>query len=249
MNRFKAAGIHLLLSCLIAAVAVCVMVFVWYPPPLFALLGGFGLLILISGCDVVIGPLLTLAVFKSGKKGLKFDLTVIGLLQLAALAYGVYIMAIARPAYIVFVNDRFELVSIADVVPAEWDKAQESRFKHAPWTGPEIIGAIPPVDRAEKENVELLNALGGGLQNLPRYYVAYERVVAEAAKHVQALKELGRLNTEKQATIDNELARSGLKEDQIGFLPVHHPRGTVTALVQRDSGKVLKLVDLKPDRS
>ena len=246
MSRFKAAGIHLLLSVLIASVAVCVMVFVWYPPPLFTLLGGLGLLLLITGCDVIIGPLLTLVVFKSGKKSLKFDLSVIALLQISALMYGVYVMAIARPAYVVFVKDRFELVSIADVDPAEWGKAKEPRFQVAPWTGPEFIGAVMPEDRDEKEKVLFLAVSGVDLQQLPRYYVGYERVAPEAAKAAQPLKELRRLNAGKQAIIDSEIARLGLKEEQIGFLPVNHRRGAVTALVQRESGKVLEFVELNP---
>jgi len=56
------------------------MILVWYPPPLFQLLGGFELLLLIVAVDIALGPLLTLVVFKSGKKRLKFDLSVIALL-------------------------------------------------------------------------------------------------------------------------------------------------------------------------
>ena len=40
------------------------------------------------GKTTVVGPLLTLIVFRAGKPGMKFDLAVIGLVQVAALAYG-----------------------------------------------------------------------------------------------------------------------------------------------------------------
>ena len=36
--------------------------------------------------DVTLGPLITLIIFKPGKKGLLFDLVVIGMMQSAALA-------------------------------------------------------------------------------------------------------------------------------------------------------------------
>lgn len=246
MSRFKAAGIHLLLSCLIAILVVCVMVFVWYPPPLFVLLGGLGLLVLIAGCDVVIGPLLTLVVFKSGKRGLKLDLAMIGLFQLAALVYGTYVMAVARPAYIVYVKDRFELVSIPDITPAEWDKAKGTPYESAPWRGPVFVGAISPEDSKRREDIELLNALGLGVQNLPRYYVAYDRVAADVAKKARPLKDLRKTDATQQATIDQELVSLGLKEDEVGFLGVNSRRGAVLVLIQRDSGKVLKLVNLAP---
>ncbi len=246
MSRFKAAGIHLLLSCVIALLAICVMVFVWYPPPLFALLGGLGLFVLIVGCDVTIGPLLTLVVFKSGKRGLKLDLVVIGLFQLTALVYGTYVMAVARPAYIVFVEDRFELVSIPDIPPTEWDKAKGTLYESAPWSGPVFVGAISPEGSKRKQDVELLNALGLGVQNLPSNYIAYDGVAADVAKTARPLKELRKADATQQATIDQALASLGVNEDKVGFLGVNSRRGAVMVLIQRDSGKVLKLVNLAP---
>jgi len=246
MSRFKAAGIHLLLTCLIAAIAVCVMVFVWYPPPLFQLLGGFGLLMLISGCDMVIGPLLTLVVFKSGKKGMKFDLAVIAVLQLTALAYGIYIMAIARPVFIVFVKDRFELVSIADIKPGQWSKARFERFQHASWTGPEIIGVKWPTDRAERQKLMDLMFQGMDVHQAPEYFSPYETVAADAAAAAQPIQELKYLNYSRSKLIEDEVASLGLKENEVGFLPVSHLRGAITALVRRDNGRVLKLVPFNP---
>ena len=117
MTRVRAASVHLGISVIVALVSVASMILVWYPPPLFQLLGGFELLLLIVGVDVTLGPLLTFVVFKSGKKGLKFDLSVIAFLQLSALTYGASVVFVARPGYIVFVKDRFEMVRVADIEP------------------------------------------------------------------------------------------------------------------------------------
>ena len=89
LNRWKAAAIHLSLSALIAATVVTVMLLVWYPPPHFHAMGGEGLLKVLVGVDVTLGPLLTLIIFNPKKKSLRFDLSVIAALQVAALAYGV----------------------------------------------------------------------------------------------------------------------------------------------------------------
>src|SRR5256885_4161050 len=115
MTRVRAASLHLGISVIVALIAVASMILVWYPPPLFQLLGGFELLLLIVGVDVTLGPLLTFVVFKSGKKGLKFDLSAIAFLQLSALIYGASVVFVARPGYIVFVKDRFEMVRVADI--------------------------------------------------------------------------------------------------------------------------------------
>ncbi len=74
MSRWKAAGIHLSISILIGLVVGALLFGVWYPPPFFHAAGADMLVLLLVGVDVVLGPLLTLIVFKSGKRGLKFDL-------------------------------------------------------------------------------------------------------------------------------------------------------------------------------
>ena len=92
LNRWTAAAIHLGISALIAITVVAVMLALWYPQPYFDAMGGTGLLKILVGVDVAIGPLLTLIIFDRRKKSLRFDLSVIAFLQIAALVYGVYIM-------------------------------------------------------------------------------------------------------------------------------------------------------------
>src|SRR6185503_6935605 len=132
MSRWQAAGIHLGIRALIAAVVLVVIYLVWYPSPYFKAMGGDQLVLLVVGVDVVIGPLITLIIYQAGKKGLKFDLSVIALLQSAALVYGVMIAAEARPVYTVFVVDRFETVSANGFDPAELAKVERPEFKSMP---------------------------------------------------------------------------------------------------------------------
>ena len=128
-TRWQAAGTHLLISVAIAAVALFVLLRVWYPPPLFTAEGGNELLFMLVAVDVVIGPLITLIVFKSGKPGLRFDLSVIALLQACALACGSYTMFVARPVFIAFIVDRFEIVRANDIDPADFAQAPNPAFR------------------------------------------------------------------------------------------------------------------------
>ena len=48
-----------------------------------------------------------------------FDYTVVGIIQLGAFVYGVYAVANTRPAYIVFVGDRLEVVSAGEIDDAD----------------------------------------------------------------------------------------------------------------------------------
>jgi hypothetical protein len=97
-DRWKAAGLHLALSALIALTVVLLLLAVWYPQPYFQAMGGEKLLRLLIGVDVVLGPLITLIIFDPRKPALKWDLAAIAALQVTALAYGGVVMFQARRA-------------------------------------------------------------------------------------------------------------------------------------------------------
>ena len=107
MSRFQAFLIHLGISLSIFAVLAYFVVDVWYPEFFFSTDGGWQGLRLLLGVDLVLGPLLTLIVYRAGKPGLRFDLTVIGLIQAACLAAGVWIVHGERPLAIVYVDGSF----------------------------------------------------------------------------------------------------------------------------------------------
>ena len=117
---------------------------VWYPPPYFALMGGAMLILLIVGCDVAIGPLITLIIFRVGKKGLKVDLAIVALLQVTALAYGAYVMFEARPVFTVYAVDRFEVVSANEINAEALAQAAAPEFASLPVAGPKVVGAAMP---------------------------------------------------------------------------------------------------------
>src|SRR4029078_12975478 len=110
MSRWKAAGIHLSISLLIGLIVGALLFGVWYPPPYFHAAGADQLVLLLVSVDIVLGPLLTLVVFKSGKWGLKFDLTLIAVMQTIALVYGLSVVLRSRPVFLVAAVDRFVLV-------------------------------------------------------------------------------------------------------------------------------------------
>src|SRR5213592_553948 len=203
MTRVRAASLHLGVSALVAVISVTSMILVWYPPPLFQLLGGFELLLLIVGVDVTLGPLLTFVVFKSGKKGLKFDLSVIAFLQLSALIYGASVVFVARPGYIVFVKDRFELVRVADIEPSRLAQARIDRFRSFPLGRPQFIGSVLPTNPREAQEL-VFSALSGGpdVAELPKYYADLEVVRDLMVQKSLPLEELKKLNPGAIASID-----------------------------------------------
>ena len=107
MSRWKAFAIHLTASLLVFLFLLGIIILIWYPGVLFSIDGGWNGLKLIMGVDVILGPLLTLIIFKAGKPGLRFDLGCIVAAQVACMAAGLWIVYQARPIALVFAYDTF----------------------------------------------------------------------------------------------------------------------------------------------
>ncbi len=111
MTRLSAFGIHFGISLLIFAALSAVILLAWYPGFFFELDGGWEGLRIILGVDLVLGPMLTLIVYKAGKPGLKTDLTLIGIFQMLCLAGGMYVVWSERPIAMVYVDGHFYSMS------------------------------------------------------------------------------------------------------------------------------------------
>jgi len=115
MSRFKAAFIHFLISASVLGLFLALVFIVWYAYPFYRTEGVTEIVFIMTVVDVVLGPLLTLLLFKSGKKYLVLDLSVIAAFQLAALLYGGYTVYSERPSYIVFTHNKFDVVSKVEI--------------------------------------------------------------------------------------------------------------------------------------
>lgn len=247
MSRWKAALLHLCISSVIAAIAVALLLGVWYPPPYFQAGGGAHLLALVVGVDVSIGPLLTFIVFKSGKRGLKLDLAVIGGLQAIALVYGFSVMVRSRPVFLVAAVDRFVLVD-ADQIHAN-DLAQASRpeWKHLSWTGPITVGAELPKDPVAREKVMFTSfRTGQDIQDWPKYYVPYAAAAPALLKRARPVSALLKLYPDQRDPIDRWLARHGASERDARWLPIQSRAGDLVMLVRARDGQPIGALPLDP---
>ena len=109
--RVRAFLIHLAISFAIFLVLAYLIFVYWYPLPFFHTDGGWQGFRIVVGVNLVLGPLLTLIVYKPGKPGLKFDLTLIGLLQAIALTWGTWVTYTERPVAVIYTLQYFTPVS------------------------------------------------------------------------------------------------------------------------------------------
>jgi hypothetical protein len=244
MSRFRAAAIHLGISATIATLVFLAIYFLWYPGPLFDSAGGRDLFLLVLGVDVTVGPLVTCLIFKAGKKGLVFDLWVIGILQSAFLAYGIWSVAESRPVYIAFVKDRFELARASQIPDSVLAEAGMNRYLDLPWTGPRLVGVRFPTDPDEKFKLMLSGMGGVDIHCYPNYHQPYDAVRKDVAAHGAPLDKLTRFN--KGLSTAALAAELGRPEADVRFLPLRAGKVDLTVLVDAKDGGILKIAALKP---
>lgn len=184
-SRLRAAGVHLLISAALAALAAALVFGLWYPGAYRLLAGGRDLFFLVVSVDVVLGPLLTFAVFDRAKgwPHLRRDLAVIGLLQLGALLYGLHTVYVARPVALVFEVDRLRVVAADAVYTPELPQALPP-YRHLPLTGPWLLAARVARPGAEHNDAIFMAVGGFDVGQRPSFWQPYsearERVLAKS---------------------------------------------------------------------
>jgi hypothetical protein len=242
MTRWRAAGIHFLISAGIAAGVLALMLGVWYGPTLFTAMGGAVLALIVIGVDVVLGPALTLVVFRSGKRGLKFDLAAIALFQLAALAYGCYVVALARPAFIVFVKDQFQVATPAELDAEQLAAAKYPQYRSPPWSGPQLVYGEWPTDHKEQQDLIFAGLAGVDLQHLPKYYAPYEQGRKDILAKAQPLSSVHQTEPEAAKAIEEWLASSGADARKLRYVRLRGRNAWVAVLLDGVTAEPVKML-------
>jgi len=220
-RRATAAGVHLLISALVAILAAVLVFGLWYPGAYRLLAGGRDLFLLVTSVDVIIGPLLTFAVFNLAKpkKELQRDLGIIGALQLAALLYGMYTVYEARPIAMVFEVDRLRLVTASSVSLEDLPTAAPP-YRTLPLTGPQLLGTRRPKQGDERNDALFKGAAGLDIGSRPLFWQPYDLSRADAMARSQPLAALRAKYAKEAATIDQALAAMKVDPSTARFLPV-----------------------------
>jgi hypothetical protein len=246
MSRWKAAGIHLTLSLAVVAALAAVMLSTWYSIGLFHFAQADKLLLLVGGIDITVGPLLTLLVYRAGKKGLKLDLTLIGLAQLAFLAYGLSVVWSSRPVFLVALPERVQLV-FANEIGRDSLQVTEGALLHPalPWFGPDLVGTRRPEDPSERTKLVDEMLAGRDLPVFPKYYVVFESVAKDLLAASESIETLGaRLDPQRRAALHTDL-RAEFGQDG-RWVPITSARGTATLFLDAKDGRPLQVYPLDP---
>lgn len=244
-EKLLAFAIHFVVTLALACGAAALIFLVWFPDPFHEMLGGTKLFWLVVGCDLALGPLISLVIYNSRKsrKELIFDYTLVGAVQIAALVYGVWVVSSSRPTYVAFVQDRLEVITAAEIDDADLAAGREP-FDHKPWLGPTLVSTQVP--KAEQSDVMFSALEGKDVSVLPKYYVSYESELPQIKARSADLNELERKHPQSKPLVADALQNIERARDTVRWLPVKHKRGFWTALVDAQNGQPLAYFDLDP---
>lgn len=200
LSKGQAFSIHLALSLLIFSSLVLMMIVWWFPGKLFFLDGGWQGLKLVALIDLVLGPALTLLLYKPRKPKLLMDMSLIASIQFVALIYGFYATHQQRTVAVVYADGSFITLSAAAMNSAETQligkERQPQSIAKLDNSTPAMMLTPGPTGGAgfHKYMDELLNGF-------PEPHERLDLFVKRGAEHAETLS--------KNAITDENLAKSG----------------------------------------
>lgn len=245
MTKIRAFTAHVSYSVLIFIFFLGIMFFIWYPHPYFEISGGWEVLGILAGVDVVLGPILTLIVFKPGKPSLKFDMSIIVLTQLSALIYGGLIIYQQRPAFVVFAVDRFTTISAADV---EYGKLKYPGFQSTNRIGPRLVYARRPDDPKLREEL-MFGVLFEGKKDLEfraEFYEPYRPDLDQLRTRSLNLVKIAALDADAKQALDSFTMRTGGQIVDYLYFPLRGKNKDIVIVLSAKDGMPVSYLSISP---
>lgn len=238
-SRVRACSLHAGISLLVAAGTAALVLLVWYPRPFDEISGGRELLTLLITVDVIVGPLITLAIWnvRKPRSELLRDVGMIGLIQLAALAYGVHTAADARPAVVALEGARLAVVRPIDLDKADLERAPPS-LRTLSWLGPRWVAAREPTSAERLEAIDRAMQ-GQDVSKRPEFWRPESDRGPAFANAALPLDKLQRAHPKNVTDLQHAVERSGRPRDQLGYLPIRARRTDWSALVDLKDGAIV----------
>lgn len=243
MSKLKAFLIHLGISGVIYVVLLSFILFYWYPHPYFGADGGWQGVRILTGVDLVLGPLLTLIVYKSGKPGLKIDLTLIGIFQIAALTWGMWIVYEQRTALVTFADGSFYSLT-SEQIEQIGDGARRIVQQTAKPPAYALV-SLPP-GKKERRQFTMRMAISG----IPLFMLGhlYEPITASNLPDILSrsvdIEAYARDSADARAELNDFLHRHGQNVAEFAFLPLKCRYQDITLVLRRSDGQVLDSLNI-----
>lgn len=219
---------HLIFSSVLLAIVSAVVFLGWYPSPWREILGVGTIFSIAVFVDLICGPFATFIIANPRKtrRELVWDISVILAIQIVALTYAMYSIYQARPVILSFEVDRFAVVT-ANEIQEELLAEAPPALQHLPHLGLLTTG-LRPAKSADEYLSSIELSLQGISQSMrPNWWIIYDGNVRDAvaakAKPIAAL--MGN-RPSQSAIIKKSIAATGLKPNEIYYLPLTSTKGS-----------------------
>ena len=244
-DKIKAFAIHLAISATVVGIVIALIFFFWYPRPFFEANGAWTVLRILVIVDLIMGPLLTLILFKKGKPGLVFDMCCIAAIQLSALVYGIHVIYGERPYYLVFAVDRFEVVGRVEI---DETKIKYPELTIKPNKGPILIFADFPEDREERNKFlfEVVTEGKPDLERRPEYYKRYTPNKEKVLQKAKQLSELVQADQNNKQKVEKFLKGYKDKKQDLVFVPLVGKNNDLALVLDKSTGFPIDGISVDP---
>lgn len=212
---------HVALSIGIAMLAAMLVYQIWYPMPYRSMLGVGSIFVVLLCVDVVCGPLMTLLLAspRKSRREMALDLSVVGVIQVAALAYGLHAVWLGRPVVLAFETDRLTVVSANEIEHADLQTASQ-QFQQLPFGGVFKVATRKPKDNAEFFRSIDLSLAGFPPAVRPTWWEPIEGQFSQMRSVAKPLSDLVAQQPDRAEEVQKAAARSGYSVESLTYLPL-----------------------------
>ena len=245
ISKLHAFLIHLTASALVVGTLCAIIFVVWYPAPYFAAEGASNVLWILFGVDLILGPLLTLYLFRPRKPGLIFDLSVIVAIQLAALVYGATVIYQERPYYLVFAVDRFEILAYWEV---DSSMIEHEELRQKPFGGPILAVASIPEGQDEQQRLlqEILFEGKPDIERRPEFWSPYANRSADVIARATSLAELLDRNPGARAEIARLTDTLNTEIETLAYVPLIGKLTSFAFVIDAETAAPIDIISVDP---
>ena len=243
MSKKNAFLIHLGASLLVFIVLLLMIIYVWYPAPYFDASYRMKWITVIAFVDLVIGPGLTLIVFKPNKPSLKFDMSVILILQVLALSWGTYNAWSVHPQMNVYFDGQIYCLDQQEIR----DAGVEENMVSAPI--PARLTAILPYPETIEQKYEYLKDSDTGINMVYRLGRFYEEptkeVVLKLGEGQRDFMKIVKKNQQNQKLWDGFVSNYIKVDPNWKYFRLNCVGGNRTAVFDGKQNKIEAILDIK----
>lgn len=233
---------HFVVSAAVVALAACLVFVAWYPAPWRQMLGVAAIFGVVVVVDLVCGPLLTLVLSSPAKSRRErwVDLTLIALVQLSALGYGLWSVYTARPVVLAFEVDRLFVVTANEVQTELLDQAPIG-LRRLPWAGVVRVGLRESTSPGEYLSSVEMSIQGVTQAMRPNWWRSYDDDEVKNALRQKArpLAELMSKRPNQTDELKQVAARAGRTVEGLYYLPLTSSKETAWVALLDTSGEIV----------